>query len=81
MTNTDSSAIGPRTLCMKSCLSFRRNAVPPPSHNYHDEKSGLTGIYLRFVRPMLVVGADRAVRMQLQLPAMAFEYYLITAAG
>jgi hypothetical protein len=30
---------------------------------------------------MLVVGADRAVRMQLQLPAMAFEYYLITAAG
>jgi hypothetical protein len=33
----------------------RHFLVPPPEHNYHDRKSGVTEIYLRCVRPILIV--------------------------
>jgi hypothetical protein len=33
-----------------------RRGVPPPSHNYHDQKSGLAEIHLHFVRrPILIL--------------------------
>jgi hypothetical protein len=51
----------------------RHFLVPPPEHNYHDRKSGLTEIYLRCVRPILIVNlmqVQRRWKSGLQAPVV-----------